>query len=100
MKLFLLSQDIVRGYDTYDSVVVSAKSEKDARSIHPSNSVTHVKNGVWMGTYSGGPNRGNEYVYGNSRTWPGSSDIDKISVKYLGETNIERGVICASFKAG
>jgi hypothetical protein len=48
MKLYLLSQSVADGYDTYDSVVVAAKSIKDARTIHPSSFVTHHKNGKWM----------------------------------------------------
>lgn len=33
MNLYLLSQDVNNDYDTYDSAVVCAKSEKDARLI-------------------------------------------------------------------
>jgi hypothetical protein len=36
MNLYLVSQDINTGYDTYDSMIVSAESEIDARNIHPS----------------------------------------------------------------
>ena len=33
MKLFLISQDKNEGYDTYDSAVVVAESEKEAREV-------------------------------------------------------------------
>ena len=95
MKLYLISQDRVNGYDTHDSAVVSAKSESDARTIHPSRFVTHVTNGKWMGTY----NKGGEYE-NESYCWVRYADIDRIQVEYLGETTKERGVILASFKAG
>lgn len=36
MYLYRLSQSVARGYDTYDSCVVAAESEDDARLIHPS----------------------------------------------------------------
>ena len=35
MNIYLLSQDINNDYDTYDSMVVSAKDEDEARKIHP-----------------------------------------------------------------
>lgn len=99
MKLFLISQNIVHGYDTYDSMVVSAKSEDDARKIHPSSCVTHINDGKWMGTYSGGNRIGQEYE-NEAEDWVCFCDIDKLRVKYLGETEHERGVIIASFNAG
>lgn len=100
MKLFLISQDKVNGYDTYDSAVVSAKSEADARNIHPWEFVTHVTNGKWMGTYSGGKNIGSEYENDDGYSWPKYSDIDCVKVEYLGETDKPRGVIIASYNAG
>ena len=97
MKIYLLSQDIVDGYDTYDSAVVIAENENEARKIHPNRLVTHITNGQWMGTYSGG----GEYV-NKSFEWVRCSDIDKISVKYIGEadTRQQKGVVLASFNAG
>lgn len=99
MKLYLISQDKVKGYDTYDSAVVAAKDKEDARTIHPSRFVTHHKNGKWMGTYSGGANIGGEYV-NECSSWVRFSDIECVNVDYLGTTKKDRGVICASFNAG
>ena len=95
MKLFLLTQDVVKDFDTYDSVVVSAENENDARNIHPSEFVTHITNGKWHGTYSDG----GEYIK-ESSDWVECSEIHRINVEYLGETHKERGVILASFNAG
>jgi hypothetical protein len=53
-----------------------------------------------MGTYSGGNAVGSEYENDDGRSWPKYSDIGCIEVEYLGETNKERGVVCASFNAG
>ena len=103
MKLYLISQDVNNDYDTYDSAVVVAKSEQDAREIHPSEFVTHVSDGKWMGTYKGsGPKAGGEYETENDVycSWVRRSEIDKIKVLYLGETKLERGAVCASFNAG
>ena len=100
MKLFLISQDRINDYDSYDSAVVAAESESDARSVHPSTYVTHVTNSKWMGTYSGGKDKGVEYNNDCGSGWPKYSDIDCISVEYLGETDKGRGVVCASYNAG
>ena len=95
MKLYLITQDIVNDYDTYDSAVVSAESPEDARKIHPSEFVTHVTDGKWFGTYT----KGGEYE-NESPDWVKYSEIGQIQTEYLGETERERGVILASFNAG
>ena len=102
MKLYLLTQDVVGGYDTYDSALVAALSENDARDIHPSAYVTHVTDGKWMGTYSRraiGEKGGQEYENEMS-SWPVYRQRDFIKAEYLGETEKPRGVILASFNAG
>lgn len=37
MKLYLLTQSVNNGYDTYDSCVVAAKSSKHAKTLGPDN---------------------------------------------------------------
>ena len=100
MKIYKLEQDIVNGYDTYDSCVVIAESKEDARKIHPSEYITHIKEGKWMGTYS----QGGEYETENNEhsTWVHFEDIDQIIVTCLGtaKKGIKRGVVIASFHAG
>jgi hypothetical protein len=98
-NLYLISQERVYGYDTYDIAVVAAESQIDARNINPSPFVTHITGGKWMGTYSGGPNTGKEYDNDDGNSWPKYSDIDCIEVEFLGHTAKERGVICSSFNA-
>lgn len=100
MKLFLISQSRVDGYNTYDSAVVAAESESDARNIHPCQYVTHAANGKWMGTYAAGKRYGAEYCMDDDDEWPKYKDIDCVKVEYLGETDKQRGVILASFNAG
>lgn len=104
MNLYLISQDINVAYDTYDSAVVAAESEQDARTMHPSEFVTHVTNNLWMGTYANtAPTKaGIEYdtENGGFGSWVEYSGIDQIKVEYLGETHKERGIILASFNAG
>ena len=102
MKLYLISQTLVEGYDTYDSAVVSAESPEDARTIHPSGFTTHIKNNEWYGTTDAGEEY--KYITGKyehtSPRWVSCSDIDQIQVEYLGETERERGVVLAFFNRG
>ena len=98
MNLYLVSSGY-DGYDTYDSVVVAAKSKKDARTIHPSEFVTHHSGGKWMGTYSGGKNIGQEYENETS-CWVNFIAIESLDVELIGKTEKPRGVILASFNAG
>lgn len=97
MNLYLMRQDENNNYDTYDSVVVAAKSPKDARTIHPGDYVTHVANNQWMGTYTCGEKK--EYDY-TSGTWVNYDQINLITVEFLGTTKRSRGVVLGSFNAG
>ena len=100
MKLYKLSQEINNHYDTYDSVIVCAENEEEARKIHPAHYVTHYRDGAWYGTYSRPPFE--EYEEGYSSNWVNFDQIDKIKVEYIGEASkdIKKGVILASFNAG
>ena len=96
MNIYLISQDINCGYDTYDSCVVIAESEDDARTVHPSEFVTHVTNGQFMGTYE----KGGEYPIGES-DWIAFSDTHKAKVELIGTTvETEKRCVLASFNAG
>jgi hypothetical protein len=80
MNLYLLSQDVNNNYDTYDSMVVCAENEHEAKRMHPGGGVDE-----WIDQYA---------------TW--ASAPDQVSVKYLGvaDASIERGKIITSFNAG
>jgi hypothetical protein len=41
MKLWLISQNVNNGYDTYDSAVVAAETEEEARTTYPSDWSPH-----------------------------------------------------------
>ena len=75
MKLWLLTQKVNLGYDTYDSAVVAAETQKEAREME-------------IGSAGG--------YYG---TWALPKDV---SAEYLGEARDGHpgGIICASFNAG
>lgn len=81
LRLYLISQEENRGYDTYDSAVVAAKNEHDAKRIHPSGRTISE----------------DSYGYGG---WV--NDPEKVSAKLIGvaDSSVSAGVICASFNAG
>jgi hypothetical protein len=78
MKLFLIRQHVNTGYDTYDSAVVAAKNEEDARRMHPSEIGWDNDHGCW-------------------------ASPEHVQVEYIGtaKPGTKAGtVICASFNAG
>jgi hypothetical protein len=86
MNLYLLERKDDGGYDTYDSCVVVAENEENARLIHPCNNDYKWYNNEWV--------RDNWI----DRTW---TDPVELIVKELGIANSDvSGVICASFNAG
>lgn len=79
MKLYLISQDVYTGFDTYRSAVVAAENENDARDMHPNGTVLlseDLDNGGWP------------------------TNPKYVDAEYLGETTKEKGVICADFRRG
>ena len=90
------------GYDTYDSFICVAPSEESARQTHPSEYVTHITEGRWMGTYSGGVSLGKEYD-NDDCLWCSFKDIRELVVTRIGtaDARYSQGeVLVASFNAG
>ena len=75
MNLYLVSQNIITGYDKYDSMIVSAESVADARNIHPFSDF-------------------------EARSWVNYEDIDKLKVNLIGVSNVSKGVVLASYNKG
>lgn len=103
MKLYRISQTVNSGYDTYDSAVVAAESEEDARHMQPSGAVPADYDGevfpidkadddAFLATWC------EEHFC--SRVFDGWAQPKHVKVEYLGETQRPRGVVCASFNAG
>lgn len=80
MKIYLLRQTYNNALDTYDSCVVCAKNEEDAKTIAPDGSV-FVENKKWT-------------------DW--AKLFSQITCEEIGEANSNqvRGVILASYNAG
>jgi hypothetical protein len=84
VNLYLISQNVNNGYDTYDSAVVRAESEDAARRIHPDSEVM------------------SKYWDGCTDKWGDWANAADVKVELLG-TALEGslpGVVCASFNAG
>jgi hypothetical protein len=92
MNLYLLSQDENKGWDTYDSVVVAAENEEEARKICPAG-MYEWDNGWYYGHTK---NR----TYSSRSDW--ANDIANISVKLIGvaDPTVSRRIIISSFNAG
>lgn len=77
MNIYLIERKGTIDYDEYDSAVVCAESEKDARNTHPS-----------------GDNK-----YFSDSTWDSPENI-KVKLLGLASEDINEGVIVASFNVG
>lgn len=84
-KIYLLIQEVNGGYDTYDSCVVCAKNEEEAKLIHP--------NGTLFKEYE--VKRKDDYG-----SW--ASKFDEIKCLEIGTANDNQkiGLILSSFNAG
>lgn len=99
MFVYLLTQDTVRGWDTYDSMVVIAESEEAAKRIHPWEGVFYNESiETFCFHRSWDPDNRNEVYHGD--TWP--HNLSEIKVERIGvaDENSKPGVVCASFNAG
>lgn len=78
MKLWLISQDEKVRTDTYDSAIVCAATEDDARRMHPWDGEQHFPSPTW------------------------ASAPEQVSVKLLGaaEPRSKQGVVLSSFNGG
>ena len=97
MKIYEISQNINSCYDTYDSAIVCAESEEEARTIHPDGDHVDFDENGWFTTSDTGIRWDRD-----SDTWVDPKDINKIKVEFLGvaKEEIKKGVMLASFNAG
>lgn len=95
MKLWLVKRKDRVGYDEYDSMVVAAETEEDAKLIHPNGYAKAVK---VDGRYTWFWNNGFSGEFHGTPCWGAVKDL---SVEYLGTTDRDiEGVVLASFNAG
>lgn len=87
LRLWLISQDTVTGCDIYDSAVVAAENEEDARATHPGGKFSIPMSAEDASKYS-------------NDTWVNEPALVTTKLIGVAEHDVERGVICASFNAG
>ena len=80
MNLYLISQDINDRLNTYDSAVVCAESEDEARLICPD---------------------GRQNWDGKTDAWDCWAEAEHVDVALIGTAanKVDRGIVCASFNA-
>lgn len=92
MKLWLICQDSNTEGNYYDSCVVVAATEDDARKMYPHNKPNYYwSDGAWRYTYNGV-----EYT-DNGEEW---TEPDNVVVEYIGDTyKSSPQVILSSFNS-
>lgn len=89
MNLYLVSQDYNNGYDTFDSMVISAESEEKARQFHPKETFNtlYTQEELWKDA--------SESMYS---TWCRTPDQAKVEL--IGTSSVPEGIVITSFNAG
>jgi hypothetical protein len=105
MKLYKIFQNINNGYDTYDSAIVCAENEEEAKRIHPRNPWPNPDNVFYNEEkkefWALKARTGEPYLFeDNYSGW--INDLSQIKVELLGEAekSLVKGVILSSFNAG
>lgn len=97
-KLWLVERTDRIGYDEYDSMVVAADTELEARIYHPNGCAkAKMVDGYWKYFWDSPDSVIHERPYDDS-SW---GAINNLTVEYLGTTDRDiKGVVLASFNAG
>ena len=82
MNLYLISQSKNKDWDTFDSAVVCAETEEEARMTHPS-----PYDAPWDGIAEG---------------WSNWCNAEDVKVELIGEalSSMPKGIVLGSFNAG
>lgn len=93
LNIYLVSQTKCTGYDVYDSFVIVAESEDDARDRHPQ-TCSKID---WVAK-THGDDKNNGWNIGGE--WP--DNRDDVHVRLIGVAGpfVGPGILCASFNAG
>lgn len=91
MNIYLvISNEPFKYCNMFDSCVVSAESEDDARTIHPSEMMTDEGYEEWASNERSS----------HSESWIPFSRRGELDVKLIGSSCVPRGVILPSFNEG
>ena len=100
LNLYLISQTVNDDYDTFDSAVVAARDDEDARSIHPIPSCFGMSDlPTVTQTVREAEEEKEKKGYNSDNTWTTRENV-KVRLIGVGSPDVKRGVICSSFNAG
>lgn len=93
-NLYLVSQDVNRYYNTYDSFVIRCDTEQEARMTHP--------DGFLASHVDGEPDANGWKQWWDDGYWVSRDDLDKVKVEHIGVAldSMPYGIVCTSFNAG
>jgi len=95
LKLYMLTQNAVSGYDTYDSAVVAATSPTAAKRFHPNED--HAEWSSRMGCWVWSMRPTDPY---ESASWASSPDAVEATLIGYAHASTKPGLVLASFNAG
>lgn len=86
MNLYLLTQTQIVGYDCYDSCIVCAENEEEAKRINPMGGVIPESDSDEKATFLG--------------YW--ASSAEHVSCEFIGiaSDDVEKGIVLSSYNAG
>ena len=87
MNLYFLKQNENNCYGTYESRVVCAESEDEARKIHPDPYEDDSEDGKWWEV--------DEYL--RSDGWAKSPETVEVEFIGIAKEGLEKGVVCAHY---
>lgn len=98
MKIYKIYQTVNNNYDTYDSAIVFAESEEQAKRICPNTFYEVGDNDHYYFKYDNGTKK-DKGEFPSFFDW---APVKDIQVEYVGEAKegTEPGVLLASFNAG
>ena len=98
LNIYKVSQNIVQGYDTYDSFICVAESYEKASLLHPSIVVEGYGNKTWIRRHS----RTGEEIKICGHGWIGFDQRHLLIIEKIGTANDDQkeGIVLASFNAG
>lgn len=101
LYLYLIKQNEITGYDTYDSAVVVAENEQQAREINPASTSCNYRwrEGIWQ-IQNWRTKEWSDATPCDTWSTPEHVKVTMLGVLNLGSNFKAGDVVCSSFNAG